>query len=274
MMEKSGQSAAATQRPLLEVEQVGIVFGGLVALDDVNMCVDKGEIHGLIGPNGSGKTTLINIITGFYSPTSGKVMFDGKKVSDLVTYKINHIGLGRTFQNVNLFAQMSVLENVATASCVHSNYGFLSAMLNGKKFRASEKLMYERAESLLELVGLSEERDMLAGNLPYGKQRLLEIARMLATEPKLVLLDEPVAGMNDQESGAVAQLVQKLRSEYNKTILLIEHHMRFVMDICDNLTVLNSGKVIAEGKPKDIQNNDDVIDCYLGRKRGILNAAH
>ncbi|MCI8649021.1 MAG: ABC transporter ATP-binding protein [Anaerotruncus sp.] len=252
---------------MLEVKQVGIVFGGLVALDQVNMSVQKGEIHGLIGPNGSGKTTLINVITGFYEPTSGEVLFDGEVISGRPPHQISHVGLGRTFQNINLFPEMSALENVVTARCVHTNYHMLDAVFQSKRFQQQEAEARDKAIAQLEFVGLKDDLNTKAKNLPYGKRRLLEIARLLATDPKLVLLDEPVAGMNEQESDEVANIVHKMRDLGGRTILLIEHHMRFVMNLCEQLTVLNSGCVIAQGAPSDIQNNEEVIACYLGKRR-------
>ena len=259
---------------LLQVKNVSMIFGGLAALSQVNMHVEKNEIHGLIGPNGSGKTTLINVITGFYTPTMGAVLFDGKRISGLQTYQINHAGLGRTFQNINLFSHMTALDNVVTAMSVHSPYGMFASMFRTNAYRISEAAMQERALELLQFVGLYEERNVLAKNMPYGKQRLLEIARILSTDPQLILLDEPVAGMNEQESEQVAGLIRKMRDESGKTVLLIEHHMRLVMNICDRLTVLNSGEVIARGIPQEIQNNQTVIDCYLGKKRGVSNAGN
>ena len=252
---------------MLEVNKVDMFFGGLVALKSVNMTVPKGEIHGLIGPNGSGKTTLINVITGFYAPTAGEVIFNGKKISGLAPNVISLSGLGRTFQNVNLFPEMTALENVMTGYCVRTGYNLASAIFETRRYKREEQEAYEEAEKQLEFVGLIGERDTLAKNLPYGKRRLLEIARLLATNPQLVLLDEPVAGMNEQESEEVAQLVHKMRQEDNRTILLIEHHMKFVMSLCDQLTVLSSGSVIAEGRPESIQNNEEVIACYLGKRR-------
>lgn len=252
---------------MLEVDNVGIVFGGLVALDKVQMHVKKGEIHGLIGPNGSGKTTLINVISGFYVPTSGEVRFNGQVISGKPPYAISHVGLGRTFQNINLFPEMSALENVKTACSVHSGYNMLDSIFTTKAFKDQEAAATEKAISQLEFVGLKDDLQTKAKNLPYGKRRLLEIARLLVTDPQLVLLDEPVAGMNEQESEEVAEIVHKMRDIGGRTILLIEHHMKFVMNLCDELTVLNSGCVIAEGVPSEIQNNEEVIACYLGKRR-------
>lgn len=252
---------------MLEINDVGIVFGGLVALDKVNVKVEKGEIHGLIGPNGSGKTTLINVISGFYVPTSGEVRFNGAVISGKPPYMISHAGLGRTFQNINLFPEMSALENVMTACSVHSSYNMLDSVFRTKTFWKQEQEAKENAMAQLEFVGLQEDRNTKAKNLPYGKRRLLEIARLLVTDPQLVLLDEPVAGMNEQESDEVAGIVHKMRDEGGRTILLIEHHMKFVMNLCEQLTVLNSGSVIAQGVPSEIQNNEEVISCYLGKRR-------
>lgn len=259
---------------MLSVNNVGIVFGGLAALDQVNMTVEKGQIRGLIGPNGSGKTTLINIISGFYVPTTGAVHFRGEQISGKAPHVISRTGLCRTFQNINLFPEMTALENVVTAYCVRTGYNMLSAIFRDKSFKEQEKTAQETALQQLEFVGLKDDISVKAKNLPYGKRRLLEIARLLATNPQLVLLDEPVAGMNEQESDSVAEIVHKMRDVGGRTILLIEHHMKFVMNLCDELTVLNSGKVIAEGLPKDIQNNDEVIACYLGKRNrgGEANA--
>lgn len=256
---------------MLVVKDVTMRFGGLVALDHVNLTVADGEIFGLIGPNGSGKTTLINVITGFYAPTEGSVQIDGKEIAGLPPNKVAAQGLCRTFQNINLFSDMSVLENVVTAANSHQTIGIGSAIFHTKAFKQQEEACYEKAKKLLEFVGLDKKADMKATNLPYGQQRLLEIARALATDPKLLLLDEPVAGMNEQESMEAAELIQRLR-QAGKNILLIEHHMQFVMNLCDRLTVLNSGKVIAEGCPAEIQCNEEVIESYLG-KRGAKQYA-
>ena len=252
---------------MLEVDNVAIVLGGLVALDKVKMEVKKGEIHGLIGPNGSGKTTLINVISGFYVPTSGEVRFNGQVISGKAPHVISHAGLGRTFQNINLFPEMSALENVVTACSVHSGYNMVDSVFRTKRFREQEADAREKAISQLEFVGLQNDLHTKAKNLPYGKRRLLEIARLLVTDPQLVLLDEPVAGMNEQESDEVAEIIHKMRDKGGRTILLIEHHMRFVMGLCEQLTVLNSGCVIAQGVPSEIQNNEEVIACYLGKRR-------
>ena len=234
---------------MLAVNNVSMHFGGLVALDGVNMTVKDGEIRGLIGPNGSGKTTMINVITGFYAPTKGTVEMNGDVISGKTPNAVAKAGLCRTFQNINLFSEMTALENVVTAACTHQTVNLGSAIFKTKKLKEEEKNCYDKARELLDFVGLG------------GKEETK------ATNPKLLLLDEPVAGMNEQESDEAARLVHKLR-ENGKTILLIEHHMKFVMSLCDNLTVLNYGKVIAEGTPSEIQNNEQVISIYLGKKRG------
>lgn len=257
---------------MLEIKGVTRMFGGLMALNNVSIKVEKGEIHGLIGPNGSGKTTLINVVTGFYNPTYGDVIFNGANISKYTPNKIAKKGLVRTFQNINLFPQMTALENILTGYSCHMKSNLASTIFNTKSFKQEEKQFKDMAHEILIFVGLEGKEEIKACNLPYGQQRLLEIARTLATKPEFILLDEPVAGMNDQESDEVAALVKKLQDS-GMTILLIEHHMRFVMNLCERLTVLNSGAVIAEGYPKDIQNNEEVVQVYLGKK-GHQNAKH
>lgn len=252
---------------MLEIQNVTRVFGGLVALNSVNMSINKGEIRGLIGPNGSGKTTLINVVSGFNVPSSGKIIFNTEDISGKTPYFINKTGLVRTFQNINLFPDMSVLENVTTAYSTFISSNLVNVIFNSSSFRSEEKKAIEKAEEILDFVGLKGKEAYKAKNLPYGQQRLLEIGRALATNPQLILLDEPVAGMNEQESLETAQLVKRIQKS-GKTILLIEHHMRFVMELCDRITVLNSGAVIAEGIPEEIQNNQKVIEVYLGKKGG------
>jgi len=256
---------------MLVVKDVKMRFGGLVALDRVNMTVQDGEIRGLIGPNGSGKTTLINVISGFYAPTEGSVEMDGQVVSGLSPNRVAAAGICRTFQNINLFSEMTVLENVITAANTHQTVNLASAVFHTRTFKQQEAECRDRAYELLQFVGLEDKAGLRSVSLPYGQQRLLEIARALATRPKLLMLDEPVAGMNEQESAETAELIHKLRKT-GMNILLIEHHMQFVMSLCDRLTVLNSGKVIAEGVPEEIQNNPEVIESYLG-KRGKKNLA-
>jgi len=248
---------------ILETNNLTMKFGGLTALSNVSLKINKGEIRGLIGPNGSGKTTFLNVVTGFYKATSGSVNFNGADISKELPHTIANKGLVRTFQNINLFPHMTALENVLTGSFCRSKDNFLLSILPRKT--QEEKRMTAEAENILLFVGLEKEIHSKACNLPYGKQRLLEIARALASNPEILLLDEPVAGMNEQESLSVAELLQKLQKT-GLTILLIEHHMRFVMSVCDGLTVLNSGAVIAKGTPEEIQNNDEVIAVYLGKR--------
>ena len=253
---------------MLQIQKISMRFGGLVALDEVCMTVEKGEIRGLIGPNGSGKTTLVNVVTGFYTPTNGTVRLNDVDLTGKPSFRIANLGLCRTFQNINLFAEMSVLENVVTPQSVLTKDHIGSAVFRTREFKAQENKAHRRAKEILDFVGLGGKLDVKAKNLSYGQQRLLEIARALSVNPQLLLLDEPVAGMNEQESENVSRLVKQLREEMGITILLIEHHMRFVMSICDKVTVLNFGKVIAEGAPQEIQANEDVIKVYLGKRKG------
>ena len=254
---------------MLQVNNLTKEFGGLRALNDVSFKVNKGEIHGMIGPNGSGKTTVINIISGFYTPTSGNIFYKGTNISGIAPYAVPKMKLVRTFQNINLFPEMTAIENVLTAYSVHLHANFASVVLNTRNFKNEEKEAFNEAHKLLNFVGLNGKEHIQAKNLAYGSQRLLEIARCLATKPDFVMLDEPVAGMNDQESDSVAILIKNLITE-GMTILLIEHHMRFVMNLCNIITVLNSGSVIAEGTPKEIQNNSEVIEVYLGKEANLL----
>ena len=273
---------------VLEVENVTMQFGGVVAVNNLNMVVNEGEIVALIGPNGAGKTTAFNVITGVYQPTNGRVAFreetiirnhpQGKmkkqykgeigeyytkeKVLAPTPDKITAMGMARTFQNIRLWKTQTVFDNVLIAKHHQSKHGFLSAMLRMNS--DEEKAQCERVKDLLEIVGLWDERDELATSLPYGKQRRLEIARALAADPKLLLLDEPAAGMNPQETEELTEFIGKIRNQFHLTILLIEHHMDLVMDISDRIYVLDFGKLIADGTPKQIQNNQRVIDAYLG----------
>jgi ABC-type branched-subunit amino acid transport system ATPase component len=252
---------------MLEVSGLTMAFGGLKALNNVYLSIGRREIHGLIGPNGSGKTTLINVVTGFYSPTRGEVRFKGNDVTGAPPYTIAKRGMVRTFQNINLFPEMTALENVITGHFFQIAPSLLSVILRSPSYREKEAKARNLGNEILEFVGLYPDRDMKARNLPYGKQRVLEIARALMTFPQFLVLDEPVAGMNDQESDIVSGLIVKLRDERDITVLLIEHHMRFVMNLCEKITVLNAGGVIARGIPREIQNNKEVIDVYLGTRR-------
>ena len=251
---------------ILKTENLGISFGGLKAVQDLNLEIRKKELYGLVGPNGAGKTTVFNMVTGVYKPTTGSIMLDGDSIVGLSEEKINHKGIARTFQNIRLFNNMSVIRNVMVG--LHYNPEFkcssLSAMLRLPKYYESEIAMRERAKEILSIVGLLEERNNLACNLPYGKQRKLEIARALATGPKLLLLDEPAAGMNPNETADLMEIIRKIRNDFDMTILLIEHDMKFVSGLCDRLTVLNFGTMLAQGDPKEALSDPEVIKAYIG----------
>ncbi|MEK4484261.1 ABC transporter ATP-binding protein [Psychrobacillus sp. FSL H8-0484] len=248
---------------VLELKNITKNFGGISALTDVSFKINEGEIFGLIGPNGAGKTTLFNVITNMFSPTSGEISFLGEKISGLKPHKITDKGICRTFQNIRLFSQMSVLENVLVGGHCRSKSGVINSVLRTKSQRKEETNSLEAALELLELVGLSKFQNSTAENLAYGQQRRLEIARALASNPKLLLLDEPAAGMNETETEGLFDLIKKVQKR-GVTVLLIEHDMPFVMKLCDRITVLNFGKKLAEGTPAEIQNNQEVIEAYLG----------
>lgn len=249
---------------LLEVKNLGIQFGGLRAVDEFNLEIEKGALYGLIGPNGAGKTTVFNMLTGVYKPTDGDILLDGKSIIGKSQIDINKMGIARTFQNIRLFRQMSVLDNVKVGLHNQIKYSTLSGILKLPSYFKKEKEMNEKAMSLLEVFDLQGEADYLASNLPYGKQRKLEIARALATNPKLLLLDEPAAGMNPNETAELMETIQFVRKEFDMTVLLIEHDMRLVSGICEDLTVLNFGKVLAQGKTSEVLKNPEVITAYLG----------
>ena len=249
---------------MLKITGLGISFGGLRAVDNLNMTINKGELYGLIGPNGAGKTTAFNLLTGVYKPDSGKVFLDGKDITGKSTIEINKTGIARTFQNIRLFKKLTVLDNVKAALHNHYKYSTLTGILRLPKFYKLEKQMTERAMELLAVFDLDTYADTLASNLPYGKQRKLEIARALATEPKLLLLDEPAAGMNPNETQELMDTIRLIRDKFDMTILLIEHDMRLVSGICEKLTVLNFGQVLAQGETSDVLNDPQVITAYLG----------
>lgn len=252
---------------LLKSDDLTMMFGGLTALDKLNFAVEQGRIFSLIGPNGAGKTTFFNVVAGFYSPSEGSIQFDGKELLGSKPEKITSFGIARTFQNIRLFANMTALENVMVGQHCRMQAGIWGALSRNKKAFKEEKRVHQRAYELLKHVNLQQYEDVLAKNLPYGEQRRLEIARALGTEPKLLLLDEPSAGMNPQETLALIKLIDRLNKELEITILLIEHDMRVVMNISDKVVVLDYGKKIAEGSPEEVQNNEQVIEAYLGRKR-------
>lgn len=248
----------------LEVKSLGISFGGLRAVDDFNLKIEKGQLYGLIGPNGAGKTTVFNMLTGVYKPTDGSIFLDGENITGKKTIDINKHGIARTFQNIRLFHQQRVIDNVKIGLHNEHTYSTLSGILRLPSYRKTEKIMNEKAMELLEVFDLQDEADILASNLPYGKQRKLEIARALATDPKLLLLDEPAAGMNPNETKELMETIRFVRDKFDMTVLLIEHDMKLVSGICEELTVLNFGQVLAQGKTSDVLNNPEVIKAYLG----------
>ena len=249
---------------MLEVKNLGISFGGLRAVNGFNITIQEGELYGLIGPNGAGKTTVFNLLTGVYKPNEGIIKLDGEDITGKKTIDINKAGIARTFQNIRLFKQLSVLDNVKVGLHNHYKYSTLEGILRLPKYKKVEKAMDEKTMEILKVFDLDGEADVLATNLPYGKQRKLEIARAMATEPKLLLLDEPAAGMNPNETGELMETIRFVRKHFGMTILLIEHDMKLVSGICEELTVLNFGQVLAQGKTADVLNNPEVISAYLG----------
>lgn len=248
---------------VLEIKNISKNFGGISALTDVTFTINKGEIYGLIGPNGAGKTTMFNVITNMFAPTSGDIKFLNQSITGTKPHKITDKGICRTFQNIRLFPQMTALENVLVGGHARSSSGVLRSVFRPKSQRIEEEKMHATAIELLDLVGLSQHRDILAENLAYGQQRRLEIARAMASNPKLLLLDEPAAGMNETETESLFGLIKQVQAR-GITTLIIEHDMPLVMKLCDRITVLNFGKKLAEGTPREIQNNQEVIEAYLG----------
>lgn len=251
---------------LLQTKGLGIQFGGLKAVDEFDFEIDKNQLFGLIGPNGAGKTTVFNLLTGVYKPTSGSIVFDGKSLLKMSPAQITNFGIARTFQNIRLFKDMTVIDNVKVALNASQNYTLLEAVLHLPRYFHGEEAMEEMARSLLRVFGLEEFVQTKARNLPYGKQRKLEIARALATSPKLLLLDEPAAGMNPTETAELMETIKTVREKFSIAILLIEHDMKLVMGICEKIAVLNFGTVLAFGTPEEIQNNPDVVAAYLGNE--------
>ena len=249
---------------LLEVQNLGISFGGLRAVDDFNLEIEKGQLYGLIGPNGAGKTTVFNLLTGVYKPGMGIIKLDDQDITGKKNIEINEAGIARTFQNIRLFKELSVIDNVKVGLHNQYHYSTVTGILRLPKYKKIEKEMEEKALSLLEVFDLDKEKDTLASNLPYGKQRKLEIARALATNPKLLLLDEPAAGMNPNETKELMDTIRFVRDKFEMTILLIEHDMKLVSGICERLTVLNFGRVLCEGPTSEVLNNPEVIKAYLG----------
>jgi len=252
--------------PLLQVKEMTHFFGGLRAVYNYNLAIDAGQIKGLIGPNGAGKTTIFNLITGRYKPTEGEVLLGGQVITGMPPYRIASMGLGRTFQNLRLWRHMTVLEHVKMSQYSKVDYGLIGAFLGTPRRHRQEAEIEEKAHRLLNLVGVDHLSDQVVTNLPYGAQRRVEIARALAVEPKILFLDEPTAGMNPDELSQMTRIIRHIHSELGLAIFLIEHRMKFVMDLCERIQTLVFGEVISEGTPEEIQNDPRVIDAYLGRE--------
>ena len=256
------------KQPVLDVRTLGIDFGGLTAVDSFNITIGPTEISGLIGPNGAGKTTIFNLLTGVYQPTRGSVLINGIDIKGMPTHKVNKLGIARTFQNIRLFTDMTALENVKVGMHNEIKCSFAASLLHLPSYYKAEQDANERAMELLDFMGLADVADVKAGSLPYGVQRRLEIVRALATNPSIILLDEPAAGMNPSETTELMHQIRRIRDTFHIAIFLIEHDMNLVMNVCEAIAVVNYGRIIAKGTPEEIRSNPAVIEAYLGREEG------
>ncbi|MCU0521360.1 MAG: ABC transporter ATP-binding protein [Anaerolineae bacterium] len=263
-------SATVTERPVvLDIDNVTHFFGSLRAVHDFDLVLHHGELAGLIGPNGAGKTTVFNLVTGVYNASEGSIRFRDVELVGLPSHQIIQMGIARTFQNIRLFSQLTVLDNVRIAYHPHAGYSLLDSVLQTRRFHAKEAEMTERAQDFLQIFGLASRQNEIAGGLPYGLQRRLEIARALAAQPRLLILDEPAAGMNPQEIDELMELIHFIRDRFDLTVLLVEHRMRLVMNICEWITVMDFGEVIARGDPSEVRSNPQVVEAYLGRQAHV-----
>lgn len=256
------------KKPILDVRELGIDFGGLTAVDGFNLMIGRNEITGLIGPNGAGKTTVFNLLTNVYQPTRGSILVDGIPTAGKKTYQVNRMGVARTFQNIRLFKDLTVMDNIKVGLHESMQYNLAASLTRLPLYWREEKRTTERAYELLDIFHMADLAQTKAGSLPYGAQRRLEIMRALATRPKLLLLDEPAAGMNPSETAELTETIRRIRDDFNIAVLLIEHDMSLVMGICEGIAVLNFGRIIAKGTPEEIRNNPQVVEAYLGKKEG------